>query len=148
MWSNVRSKEYEYDILKSFTDCFCWYLTKLEHKINVTRRCIWPKYLAIKVKGQSWGFTSRSTSRVILVQIFSIATCGIRTHTEMTAYDKMPNLLTTRPPRVSPSIKDWAISSYISCTLNAQKILQTAFPAVMDIRQRMLFLLLSLAPNY
>ena len=33
-----------------------------------------------KVKGQSWGFTSRSTARVILGQVLRIATCGTRTH--------------------------------------------------------------------
>ena len=32
------------------------------------------------VKGQSWGFTSRSTARVILGQVLRIATCGTRTH--------------------------------------------------------------------
>ena len=31
-------------------------------------------------KGQSWGFTSRSTARVILGQVLTIATCGTRTH--------------------------------------------------------------------
>ena len=31
-------------------------------------------------KGQSWGFTSRSTARVILGQVPRIATCGTRTH--------------------------------------------------------------------
>ena len=31
-------------------------------------------------KGQSWGFTSRSTARVILGQVLRIATCGTRTH--------------------------------------------------------------------
>ena len=34
----------------------------------------------VKVKGQSWGFTSRSTARVILGQVLRIATCGTRTH--------------------------------------------------------------------
>ena len=29
---------------------------------------------------QSWGLTSRSTARVILGQVLSIATCGTRTH--------------------------------------------------------------------
>ena len=33
-----------------------------------------------KVKGQSWGFTSRSTARVILGQVLRIATCGTRTY--------------------------------------------------------------------
>ena len=32
------------------------------------------------VKGQSWGFTSHSTARVILGQVLRIATCGTRTH--------------------------------------------------------------------
>ena len=36
--------------------------------------------LMAKVKVQSWGFTSRSTARVILGQVLSIATCGTRTH--------------------------------------------------------------------
>ena len=36
--------------------------------------------LGPKVKGQSWGFTSRSTARVILGQVLRIATCGTRTH--------------------------------------------------------------------
>ena len=31
-------------------------------------------------KGQSWGFTSHSTARVILGQVLRIATCGTRTH--------------------------------------------------------------------
>ena len=31
------------------------------------------------VKGQSWGFKSRSTARVILGQVLRIATCGTRT---------------------------------------------------------------------
>ena len=31
-------------------------------------------------KGQSWGFMSRSTARVILGQVLRIATCGTRTH--------------------------------------------------------------------
>ena len=34
----------------------------------------------VHVKGQSWGFTSRSTARVILGQVLRIATCGTRTH--------------------------------------------------------------------
>ena len=38
------------------------------------------KRLGPKVKGQSWGFTSRSTARVILGQVLRIATCGTRTH--------------------------------------------------------------------
>ena len=33
-----------------------------------------------KVKVQSWGFTSRSTARVILGQVLRIATCRTRTH--------------------------------------------------------------------
>ena len=37
-----------------------------------------------KVKGQSWGFTSRSTARVILGQVLRIATCGTRTHRGLT----------------------------------------------------------------
>ena len=41
----------------------------------------------------------RSTARVILGQVPGIATCGTRTHREVTASDEMPNLLTTRPPR-------------------------------------------------
>ena len=36
--------------------------------------------LEVLVKGQSWGFTSRSTARVILGQVLRIATCGTRTH--------------------------------------------------------------------
>ena len=31
-------------------------------------------------QSQSWGFTSRSTARVILGQVLRIATCGTRTH--------------------------------------------------------------------
>ena len=31
-------------------------------------------------QSQSWGLTSRSTARVILGQVLSIATCGTRTH--------------------------------------------------------------------
>ena len=34
----------------------------------------------VPLKGQSWGFTSRSTARVILGQVLRIATCGTRTH--------------------------------------------------------------------
>ena len=37
------------------------------------------------------------TARVILRQALSIATCGRRTHSEVTANDWMPKLLTTRP---------------------------------------------------
>ena len=33
-----------------------------------------------KGQSQSWGFTSRSTARVILGQVLRIATCGTRTH--------------------------------------------------------------------
>ena len=33
-------------------------------------------------KGQNWVLTSRSTARVILGQVLSIATCGSRTHTQ------------------------------------------------------------------
>ena len=36
--------------------------------------------LPVKERGQSWGFTSRSTARVILGQVLRIATCGTRTH--------------------------------------------------------------------
>ena len=32
------------------------------------------------LQSQSWGFTSRSTARVILGQVLRIATCGTRTH--------------------------------------------------------------------
>ena len=35
---------------------------------------------SVWVKGQSWGFKSRSTARVILGQVLRIATCGTRTH--------------------------------------------------------------------
>ena len=34
----------------------------------------------VGLEGQSWGFTSRSTARVILGQVLRIATCGTRTH--------------------------------------------------------------------
>ena len=37
-------------------------------------------YMKSGEKGQSWGFTSRSTARVILGQVLRIATCGTRTH--------------------------------------------------------------------
>ena len=33
-----------------------------------------------RLQSQSWGFTSRSTARVILGQVLRIATCGTRTH--------------------------------------------------------------------
>ena len=36
--------------------------------------------VTIDAKGQSWGFKSRSTARVILGQVLRIATCGTRTH--------------------------------------------------------------------
>ena len=43
-------------------------------------------------KGQSWGFTSRSSAKAILSQVLSIVTWGGgggggRTHTEVTACD-------------------------------------------------------------
>ena len=50
---------------------------------------------------QSWGFMSRSTTKVTLKQVASIVTCGGLTHTEVAVCDKMPNLVTTRPPRTS-----------------------------------------------
>ena len=40
-------------------------------------------YGNLKVKGQSWGFMSRSTARVILGQVLRIATCGTLTHRGM-----------------------------------------------------------------
>ena len=39
-----------------------------------------PRQTDRKDKGQSWGFTSRSTARVILGQVLRNATCGTRTH--------------------------------------------------------------------
>ena len=36
--------------------------------------------LGAQSQSQSWGFTSRSTARVILGQVLRIATCGTRTH--------------------------------------------------------------------
>ena len=62
---------------------------------------LWFKPMAIQfrglrapaIQGQSLGFTSRSTARVILGQVLSIVTCGSQTHTEVTVCDK--NLLTT-----------------------------------------------------
>ena len=36
--------------------------------------------ICVLYKGQSWGFTSRSTARVILGQVLRNATCGTRTH--------------------------------------------------------------------
>ena len=44
-----------------------------------TKRCsrAWKLF---KSQSQSWGFTSRSTARVILGQVLRIATCGTRTH--------------------------------------------------------------------
>ena len=38
------------------------------------------KLLFLLSQSQSWGFTSRSTARVILGQVLRIATCGTRTH--------------------------------------------------------------------
>ena len=38
------------------------------------------KFLKCRPIDQSWGFTSRSTARVILGQVLRIATCGTRTH--------------------------------------------------------------------
>ena len=38
------------------------------------------KCFSILSQSQSWGFTSRSTARVILGQVLRIATCGTRTH--------------------------------------------------------------------
>ena len=51
----------------------------------VKRLCNYYVLLKVKIlftfdKGQSWGFTSRSTARVILGQVLRIATCGTRTH--------------------------------------------------------------------
>ena len=42
----------------------------------------WPPLRSIHTSllGQSWGFTSRSTARVILGQVLRIATCGTQTH--------------------------------------------------------------------
>ena len=37
-------------------------------------------HLFFSCQSQSWGFTSRSTARVILGQVLSIVTCGTRTH--------------------------------------------------------------------
>ena len=42
--------------------------------------------LAFQSQSQSWGFTSRSTARVILGQVLSIATCGTRTHRGVLAF--------------------------------------------------------------
>ena len=40
-----------------------------------------PSSVSVKERSeQSWGFTSRSTARVILGQVLRIATCGTRTH--------------------------------------------------------------------
>ena len=52
------------------------YFCSLETKnyLSKTIKCL------TKVKGQSWGFTSRSTARVILGQVLRIDTCGTRTH--------------------------------------------------------------------
>ena len=47
----------------------------------------------IYCKGQSWGFTSRSTARVILGQVLRIATCGTRTHAKI-VYNKLFNCIT------------------------------------------------------
>ena len=40
----------------------------------------WLEKLMCGGQSQSWGFTSRSTARVILGQVLRIATCGTRTH--------------------------------------------------------------------
>ena len=53
---------------------------------NTINTCIWVHYTTVNkiqlkmYKIQIWGFTSRSTARVILGQVLSIATCGTRTH--------------------------------------------------------------------
>ena len=39
----------------------------------------WDQFIKV-AQSQSWGLTSRSTARVILGQVLSIATCGTRTH--------------------------------------------------------------------
>ena len=59
----------------------------------------------ILVKGQTSGFMSRSTARVILGPVLSISTCGIvgLEPTEVTTYDYVPNLLTTRSLRTPSS---------------------------------------------
>ena len=41
---------------------------------------IWFEVVPNEYKGQSWGFMSCSTARVILGQVLNIATCGTRTH--------------------------------------------------------------------
>ena len=40
----------------------------------------YPPMAFLQSQSQSWGLTSRSTARVILGQVLSIATCGTRTH--------------------------------------------------------------------
>ena len=60
--------------LPKFITYACLYDKKETRKTKTIKT--WP----LKVKGQSWGFTSRSTARVILGQVFRIATCGTRTH--------------------------------------------------------------------
>ena len=52
-------------------------------------------------KSQTWGCTFRLTARVILGQTLSIATCGCQVHIEVTACDKIPNLLTTLYKKVT-----------------------------------------------
>ena len=74
--------------------------------------------------GTMWGyfkvkvgyFTFPSTARVTLGQVISIVTCGTRTHTEVTAYDWMPNLLTTRPLRTSNGLP-WQRFRLWECSL-------------------------------
>ena len=51
-----------------------------EEKSGETRASMLDYLGNLMVKGQSWGFTSRSTARVILGQVLRIATCGTRTH--------------------------------------------------------------------
>ena len=53
---------------------FCSKILEEEHLVLLRTECENTK------KEGSWGFTSRSTARVILGQVLRIATCGTRTH--------------------------------------------------------------------
>ena len=67
---------YKIDISRAFRhvkiDPRDYFLLGLKHQNYYPDTCL--------LFGQSWGFTSRSTARVILGQVLRIATCGTRTH--------------------------------------------------------------------
>ena len=59
---------------RTLTNCMYWFPLSLSNTAQVRSRQV------VGSQSQSWGLTSRSTARVILGQVLSIATCGTRTH--------------------------------------------------------------------